>query len=58
MSKNHYKVFFTMSLLYKIDSKKKYSKSFKSDLDINADNFSYELTNENVHSKWAKYALI
>ena len=37
--------------------KKKVSKSFKSDLDINTDNVNCELTNENVHSKWDEYAL-
>ena len=57
MSKNHYKVFFTISFLYQIDSKKKISKSFKSDLDINADNINCELNNENVHLEWPKYAL-
>ena len=35
MASNYYKVFFTISFLYKIDSKKKISKSFKSDIDIN-----------------------
>ena len=57
MSGNNYKVFFTISFVYQVDIKKKVSKSFKSDLDINADNFKCELTNENVHSKWDDYAL-
>ena len=57
MSVNNYKVFFTVSFIYQVDTKKKVSKSFKSDLDINADNVNCELTNENVHSKWDKYAL-
>ena len=57
MSGINYKVFFTISFVYQIDIKKKVSKSFKSDLDINADNINYELTNENVHSMWGKYAL-
>ena len=57
MSGNNYKVFFTISFVYEVDMKKKVSKSFKSDLDINADNTYYQLTNENVHSKWAEYAL-
>jgi hypothetical protein len=57
MHGNNYKVFFTISFVYQVDTKKKVSKSFKSDLDINADNVSFELTNENVHSKWTKYAL-
>ena len=57
MSGNNYKVFFTVSFVYKIDIKKKVSKSFKSDLDINADNINCELTNENVHSKWTEYVL-
>ena len=26
-------------------------------MDINSDNVNYELTNENVHSKWDQYAL-
>ena len=57
MSSNKYKVFFTISFVYQIDTKKRVSKSFKSDLDINFDNVNYELTNENVHSRWAQYAL-
>ena len=57
MPVNNYKVFFTISFVYQVDIKKKVSKSFKSDLDINSDNFNYELTDENVHSKWRKYAL-
>ena len=57
MSGNNYKVFFTISFVYQVDIKKKVSKSFKSDLDINSDNVDYELTNENVHSKWDDYAL-
>ena len=57
MSHNNYKIFFTISFVYQVDIKKKVSKSFKSDLDINSDNVNCELTNENVHSEWAKYAL-
>ena len=57
MSSNKYKVFFTISFVYEVDIKKKVSKSFKSDLDLNADNVNCELTNENVHSKWDEYAL-
>ena len=57
MSGNNYKVFFTISFVYQVDIKKKVSKSFKSDLNINSDNVDYELTNENVHSKWEQYAL-
>ena len=52
MSKNHYKVFFTMSFLYRIDSKKKVSKSFKSDLDINDKLLNQSLDDNNVHAKW------
>tara|TARA_X000000950_G_scaffold82193_1_gene103453 strand:- start:4062 stop:4355 length:294 start_codon:yes stop_codon:yes gene_type:complete len=57
MSKNHYKVFFTMSFLYRIDSKKKVSKSFKSDLDINDKLLNQSLDDNNVHKKWKEYAL-
>ena len=57
MPVNNYKVFFTVSFVYQVDIKKKISKSFKSDLDINSDNVNCELTDENVHSKWKKYAL-
>ena len=57
MSGNSYKVFFTISFVYQVDIKKKVSKSFKSDLDINSDNVNYDLTNENVHSKWNQYCL-
>ena len=57
MSKNHYKVFFTMSFLYRIDSKKKVSKSFKSDLDINNSVLNSSLDDNNVHKEWKEYAL-
>ena len=57
MSKNHYKVFFTISFLYQIDSKKKISKSFKSDLDINDTLLKNSLDDNNVHKKWKEYAL-
>ena len=57
MPANNYKVFFTVSFVYQVDKKKKVSKSFKSDVDINADNVNCELTNKNVHSKWDEYAL-
>ena len=57
MSKNHYKVFFTISFLYRIDSKKKISKSFKSDLDINDTLLNKTLDDNNVHKRWKEYAL-
>ena len=38
MPANKYKIFFTLSFVYQVDTKKKVSKSFKSDIDINADN--------------------
>ena len=57
MTANNYKIFFTVSFVYQVDIKKKVSKSFKSDVDINADNVNCELTNENVHSKWDEYVL-
>ena len=38
MPTNNYKIFFTVSFVYQVDKKKKVSKSFKSDVDINADN--------------------
>lgn len=57
MTTNNYKIFFTVSFVYQVDTKKKVSKSFKSDVDINADNVNCELTNENVHSKWSEYVL-
>ena len=57
MSNNHYKVFFTIIFLYKIDSKKKISKSFKSDLDINNTLLNSTLNDNNVHKKWKEYAL-
>ena len=57
MSKNHYKVFFTISCLYRIGSKKKISKSFKSDLDINDTLLNNYIDDNNVHKKWKEYAL-
>ena len=57
MTNNHYKVFFTISFLYQIDKKKKVSKSFKSDLDINNLVLNNSLDDNNVHKKWKEYAL-
>ena len=57
MSNNHYKVFFTISFLQRIDSKKKISKSFKSDLDINDTLLNNSLDDNNVHKRWKEYAL-
>ena len=57
MSNNHYKVFFTMSFVYQIDSKKKVSKSFKSDLDISGTLLNNSLNDYNVHKKWKEYAM-
>ena len=57
MSNNYYKVFFTISFLYRIDTKKKISKSFKSDLDINDTLLKNSLDDNNVHKKWKEYAL-
>ncbi len=57
MSNNHYKVFFTISFFYKVDAKKKISKSFKSDLDINNTLLNGSLNDNNVHKKWKEYAL-
>ena len=57
MTNNHYKVFFTISFLYQIDTKKKVSKSFKSDLDINNSVLNSSLDDNNVHKEWTEYAL-
>ena len=57
MKTNYYKVFFTISFSYKLDSKKTVTKSFKSDLDINSNNFNTLLNDKNVYEEWQKYAL-
>ena len=57
MSKNHYKVFFTISFIYELDEKKKISKSFKSDLDIDSLLLKYDLNDMNIHKKWTEFAL-
>ena len=57
MSGSKYKVFFTVNFVYQVDIKKKVSKSFKSDMDINDNIVNCELNNENVHLKWNKYAI-
>ena len=46
-----------MSFLYRIDSKKKISKSFKSDIDINEKLLNQSLDDNNVHKRWKEYAL-
>tara|TARA_Y100000589_G_C27166849_1_gene635136 strand:+ start:258 stop:500 length:243 start_codon:yes stop_codon:yes gene_type:complete len=40
-----------------VDAKKKISKSFKSDLDINNTLLNGSLNDNNVHKKWKEYAL-
>ena len=57
MVNNYYKVFFTISFAYKLNEKKTVTKSFKSDLDINSQNFNEDLNDTNVYKKWNKYAL-
>ena len=57
MSNNHYKIFFTINFIYQIDKKKKISKSFKSDLDINSLLLKCDLNDMNVHKKWTKFVL-
>ena len=55
MPGNHYKVFFTISFVYQVDKKKKVSKSFKSDLDINNILLKCTLNDNNVHKKWLQF---
>ena len=57
MSNNHYKVFFTISFIYKVNKKKKVSKSFKSDLDIDNIILKCSVDDTNVHKKWTKFVL-
>ena len=57
MKINYYKVFFTISFSYKLDHKKTITKSFKSDLDINSNEFNTPLNDKNVYKIWKKYAL-
>ena len=57
MSNNHYKVFFTISFIYKMDKKKKLSKSFKSDLNIDNILLDCSLNDMNVHKKWNDFVL-
>ena len=57
MSNNHYKVFFTISFIYAMGKKKKVSKSFKSDLDINNILLKCSLNDINVHEKWNEFVM-
>jgi hypothetical protein len=57
MANNNYKVFFTISFIYQIDIKKKVTKTFKSDLDINETIVNSKLNDNNVHLEWEKFAL-
>ena len=57
MPGNHYKVFFTISFFYQLDIKKKVSKSFKSDLDINNILLRCTLNDTNVRKKWLQFVL-
>ena len=56
MSSN-YKIFFTVNFLYQVGAKKKISKSFKSDLDINDALLNFALNDDNIQKKWLEYAL-
>ena len=57
MSNVHYKVFFTINFIYEKDKKKKISKSFKSDIDINSTLLDCSLHDINVHKKWKEFVL-
>ena len=46
-----YKVFFTLSFIYEMNEKKKISKYFKSDLDIDNMLLKYDLNVMNVYKK-------
>ena len=50
-----YKVFFTLSFIYEMNEKKKISKYFKSDLDIDNMLLKYDLNVMNVYKKWTKF---
>ena len=55
MHGNNYKVFFTISFIYKIDKKKKVSRSFKSDINIDNTLLKCSLNDMNVHKKWRDF---
>ena len=57
MPDNNYKVFFTINFLYQIDEKKKISKSFKSDIDLNDLIIKSEINDKNIHNKWEKFSM-
>tara|TARA_B100001093_G_C26296215_1_gene787411 strand:+ start:368 stop:655 length:288 start_codon:yes stop_codon:yes gene_type:complete len=57
MKKTKYKIFFTISFLYKVDKKKSVTKFFKSDIDIDISALGEKLNDANVFKKWEIYAL-
>ena len=57
MSQNNYKVFFTISFVYQIDKKKKITKSFKSDIDLDDIKLNSNINDKNIHNKWEKFAI-
>ncbi len=57
MPNNKYKVFFTLSFIYEMNEKKKISKSFKSDLDIDKMLLKCDLNDMNVHKRWTAFVL-
>ena len=57
MKNYKYKVFFTISFLFKVDKRKTITKSFKSDINFNSINSSLEINDKNVYDAWKNYAL-
>ena len=56
MLNDYYKVFFKIIFIYEM-SKRKFSKSFKSDLYINNILLKCSLNDTNVHKKWNKFVM-
>ena len=57
MKNSFYKIFFTIEFDFKIVKNKRFSKYFKSDLDLDNTNFNKNINAINILAMWGKYAL-
>ena len=57
MNIKYYKIFFTISFIYETGDKKRVSKSFKSDVDMDTNSFDENIDDKVIYKKWTSFAL-
>ena len=57
MTSFKYKIFFTVNFSYKIGERKRVSKSFKSDCNVDSFLFGKDINDSNILKIWETYAL-